>query len=118
MDKKSEDGNSILRREAETKLQENPPDDVPTEDDKSLIQELQVHQIELEMQNEELRKTQAQLGESSSQYADLYDFAPVGYVTLDEDSLIWEGNLHRRNSWVLKEHVLAIALCLICSRAG
>ncbi|MGD0397295.1 MAG: ATP-binding protein [Syntrophobacteraceae bacterium] len=94
MDKKSEDGNAILRREAEEKLKDwDLPDDVPAEDAKRLIQELRVHQIELEMQNEELRKTQAQLEEFSSQYADLYDFAPVGYVTLDEQCLIWEANL-------------------------
>ncbi len=94
MDKKSEDSNAILRREAEAKLKDwNLPDDVPAEDAKRLIQELRVHQIELEMQNEELRKTQAQLEEFSSQYADLYDFAPVGYVTLDEQCLIWEANL-------------------------
>ena len=94
MDKKSEDDNAILRREAEAKLKDwYLPDDVPAEDAKRLIQELRVHQIELEMQNEELRKTQAQLEEFSSQYADLYDFAPVGYVTLDEQCLIWEANL-------------------------
>ena len=94
MDKKSQDSNAILRSEAEVKLKDwNLPDDVPTEDAKRLIQELRVHQIELEMQNEELRKTQTELEESSSQYADLYDFAPVGYVTLDEQCLIWEANL-------------------------
>jgi len=94
MDKRDEDSNAILRSEAEAKLKDwNLPDDVPAEDAKRLIQELRVHQIELEMQNEELRKTQAQLEESSSQYADLYDFAPVGYVTLDEQCLIWEANL-------------------------
>ncbi|MGA2027918.1 MAG: hypothetical protein ABSH17_12765 [Syntrophobacteraceae bacterium] len=58
MDKKSEDGSAILRREAEAKLKDwNLPDDVPAEDAKRLIEELRVHQIELEMQNEELRKT-------------------------------------------------------------
>jgi chemotaxis family two-component system sensor kinase Cph1 len=94
MEKRSEDGNAILRREAEAKLKDsNLPDDVPAEDSRRLIHELRVHQIELEMQNEELRKTQVQLEESSSQYADLYDFAPVGYVTLDEQGLIREANL-------------------------
>ena len=106
MDKKSEDDNAILRREAEAKLKDwYLPDDVPAEDAKRLIQELRVHQIELEMQNEELRKTQAQLEESSSQYADLYDFAPVGYVTLDEQGLIRKPILPPQASWALKEHV-------------
>jgi chemotaxis family two-component system sensor kinase Cph1 len=55
--------------------------------------ELRVHQIELEMQNEELRETQIKLTESQYRYFDLYNFAPVGYITLNERSLILDVNL-------------------------
>ena len=62
-------------------------------DQKKLIHELQVHQIELEMQNEELNRTREEVEEVLAKYTDLYDFAPVGYLTFDEKGLISELNL-------------------------
>ncbi len=58
-----------------------------------LLQELQTHQVELEAQNETLREAQGQLEASRRRYVDLYDFAPIPYLTLREDTSIVEANL-------------------------
>jgi len=63
------------------------------EDAKRLLHELQVHQLELEMQNEELREARRQVEVLLEKYSDLYDFAPVGYVTVDARGKIRQANL-------------------------
>jgi PAS domain S-box-containing protein len=84
-----------LRRQAEARLRfEEPlPEAISPAEAKKLIHELRVHQIELEMQNDELRQAQEILEESRSRYSDLYDFAPIGYLILDELGIIKEANL-------------------------
>lgn len=84
-----------LRRRAESRLATEEPlpgEDVP-EPAKRLIHDLRVHQIELELQNQELRRTQEALERSRTRYFELYDLAPVGYLTLSEAGLIQEVNL-------------------------
>lgn len=72
-----------------------------------LLIELQIHQTELEMQNLELKEAQQQLEESRNHYADLYDYAPVGYLTLDQTGDIRSINLTGA-SLLKKERALLI----------
>jgi PAS domain S-box-containing protein len=58
-----------------------------------VVHELQVHQIELEAQNQALREAEGQIEESRGQYVDLYDFAPIAYCTLDRDGVVLRINL-------------------------
>ena len=62
-------------------------------DARALLEDLRTHQIELEMQNDELRRVQAELETSRALYFDLYDLAPVGYITVDRAGLIVQANL-------------------------
>jgi signal transduction histidine kinase len=83
-----------LRRRAEERLKTETPAVPRTEADmQRLLHELQVHQIELEMQNTELRQARDETEKALEMYADLYDFAPVGYLTLDRDGSIRAANL-------------------------
>lgn len=69
------------------------PADPEVEDVAMLLHELQVHQVELEAQNQELRESQVQLLNARDRYQALYDFAPVGYATLDRFGLLLNLNL-------------------------
>jgi len=85
----------LLRLKAEEKLKKQSKKaatKVLESDTKKLLHELQVHQIELEMQNEELRQANERAEEALGKYTMLYDFAPMGYFTLDSDGSISELN--------------------------
>jgi diguanylate cyclase (GGDEF)-like protein/PAS domain S-box-containing protein len=88
---------AALRRQAEAKWSERKQKTGPLPaaeaDNLHLIHELEVHQIELEMQNEELAQSRAEVEALLRQYTDLYDFAPVGYFTLARDGAICQANL-------------------------
>ncbi len=84
-----------LRKKAELELsnQLEHPDQKSDSNKDELIHELRVHQVELEIQNEELREAQCKLEDSQHKYFDLYNFAPDGYFTLNKDGIILEVNL-------------------------
>jgi len=84
-----------LRLQAESLLARTPREiaQMPGPDVQTLVQELQVHQIELEMQNDQLRRTQQQLERARDRYIELYDFSPVAYLTLNANGEILEANL-------------------------
>jgi PAS domain S-box-containing protein len=89
-------GVSNLHRRAEDRVRAGggqAPGMLSPEASQQVLHDLQVHQIELELQNEELRRTQVALDAARARYFDLYHLAPVGYVTFGESGLILEVNL-------------------------
>jgi formate hydrogenlyase transcriptional activator len=95
-DKKLSAANTKLRRHAEDRLRAKKDKLHPPRTEEAarrLVHELEVHQIELEMQNAELKRAQGELELSHNKYVELYDFAPVGYFTFDTRGLILEVNL-------------------------
>ncbi|MFZ5427699.1 MAG: PAS domain S-box protein, partial [Thermodesulfobacteriota bacterium] len=95
MDEDKKDKLATLRQSAEAVLESLSGQDHHLErlGLKQALHELSVHQIELEMQNEELSKSRDELERSRDKYQQLYDFAPIGYFTMDEKGLLLEVNL-------------------------
>jgi two-component system, chemotaxis family, CheB/CheR fusion protein len=86
---------SALRRQAEERLRRHRPPDLEhaPADIQALVHELEVHQVELQVQNEELRQTEQALSEMVTAYRDLYEHAPVAYLTLDRRGTVTRANL-------------------------
>lgn len=96
MSKKNDKLSEDLRRRAEGLLKDSKPKGsfpAASADLQRLVHELEVHQIELEMQNEELQQARSELEAYLGQYTDLYDFAPVSYFTLERNGTISQANL-------------------------
>ena len=95
-DKSESDKDVEMRRRAEEQLKAKKPEDGlrrTEHETQRLLHELQVHQIELEMQNAELSHARDEVETALWKYNDLYDFAPVGYLTLDREGAIRAANL-------------------------
>jgi PAS domain-containing protein len=83
-----------LREQAKKRLERKTSvQDLSEKDPSALISELSIHQEELNIQNEELRRVQLELEASNAKYFRLYDLAPLGYITLTPDLVIKEANL-------------------------
>jgi PAS domain S-box-containing protein len=95
----SEQAGKVLRERAETLVHSSATDisAMTTQDVQKLIHELEVHQVELELQNERMLETQLELASSRDRFSDLYDYAPAGYLTLDSKGVIIEANLTAGN---------------------
>lgn len=95
MNKKWNNGDrrQSLRSEAEGMLLNLSPDELKAQPNEILLHELMVHKVELEMQNEELRKTLLAMEEARDRYWHLYEFSPIGYITVSRETMISEINL-------------------------
>ena len=82
-----------LREDAESKLALTPPVDAQIQTAEKILHELQVHQIELEMQNDSLRQSHIELEASRDRFVNFYDNSPVAYITFSREALIAEINL-------------------------
>ena len=85
-----------LRQLAEDRLPKQPSVDLAAlapDEVRALVHELEVHKIELEIQNEELRRARLETNDSKERYRRLYEWAPTGYLTLDEEGRIVSANL-------------------------
>ena len=95
MSTQNKKNSSDLRKKAEKKLELETIDIKKLSDDelRRLAYEFQVHQIELDLQNDNLQQTQVELEYSRDKYSSLYDFAPVGYFTISDKGIFLEANL-------------------------
>jgi len=94
MSREKEKNRNILRQRAEAILNMQPEtvNNLDPRELRQVVHELHVHQIELEIQNEELRNTQKTLADTRTRYMQLYNNAPVGYVVLDSSGVIKQAN--------------------------
>jgi len=95
-----------LRRRAEAILGKRKKNDIPDRDVYKLVEELNLYQVELEVQNEDLIKTQIDLEASHNRYADLYNLAPMAYFTLNFAGLIVDVNQAGLDLLGLKKRML------------
>jgi PAS domain S-box-containing protein len=96
-----------LRKRAEKLLMQKNPIREPVQGDiNKVLHELRVYQIELEIQNAELRSAQSKLEESLKKYSDLYEFSPIAYFTIDKDYIIQEVNVSGTSLLGVDRHYL------------
>lgn len=94
------------RAEARIRRKVNIPANPTREEFQRLVHDLEVHQIELEMQNDELRGSQTVLEQSRHEYSDLYDFSPIGYFSFDAAGRILRVNLTGAGQLGLERHLV------------